>query len=269
MPRAHPALRFAVITDIHYGFDAGNKLGSKAPEIMRAFEKAVGKYQPAFILDMGDRVSTRSAESDRLHMQNLMQHFNRMAAPTYHVAGNHDVHLLTRAENEIITGKSAESHSFDQDDHHIVVWNPHITRIGTGLLASAADLEWLQNDLRRNDKPTIVFSHAPLYQESNPQAPEPGHKVSIRFHHSESEKIRAILEETKNVRLCMNGHLHRNHHEEINGIHYIAQQSLVQTHQKKYRVPVRAWSWVEAGDDKITVKLQGKVRKDYVLSFAA
>lgn len=269
MPRHTPSLRFGVVTDIHYGFDAGNKLGSKAPQLMQAFEKAVGKYQPDFIIDMGDRVSTRSADSDRQHMQNLMQHFNRMAAPTYHVAGNHDIHLLSRAENEIITGKPAESYSFDEGGYHGVIWNPYVSRHGNGLSVTDADLTWLREDLNRNDKPAIIFSHAPLYQESKPEAPEPGYKISIRFHHAESEKIRAILEESGNVRLCMNGHLHRNHHEEINGVHYIAQQSLVQTHQKKYRVPVRAWSWVEAGKDQITVKLQGKVRKDYVLSFAA
>lgn len=269
MARPKIKIRFGVITDIHYGLDAGAKLGSKASQLMQAFEKATAKYKPNFIVDMGDRVSSRSAESDRHHMESLMQHFNRMAAPTYHVAGNHDIHHLSREENQRITGKSAESYSFDQGGYHFVIWNPHVTREGINLHVRENDMEWLRNDLASNSRSTIVFSHAPLYNEKTPET-NPYSKITIRFHHAESARIRKIMEDSGNVRLCMNGHLHRNHHEEINGIHYIAQQSLVQTYKKKYRVPARAWSWVEIGEnDQIIVKLQGKVRKDYTLPFAA
>jgi alkaline phosphatase len=183
------------------------------------------------------------------------------------VAGNHDIHRLSRAENEEITGKPATSYSFDQAGHHIVIWNPEISRDGTGLRVQAEGLDWLQQDLRSNDKPAIVFSHAPLYQEKTPVALDPGFKPSIRFHFDESEKIRHILEETGQVRLSMNGHLHRNHHETINGIHYISQQSATQAVRGKPHVPHRAWSWVEASARNITVKLQGRVRKNYVLDF--
>ena len=268
MARRNTKLRIGVITDIHYGLDAGAKLGSKAPQLMEAFRKAAAKYKPNFIVDMGDRVSSRNPESDRHHMESLMQHFNRLAIPTYHVAGNHDIHHLSREENLRITGKSAESYSFDQDGYHFVIWNPYVTREGMDLRVRGSDMDWLKDDLAKNPNPTIVFSHAPLYDEKNPET-NPYSKITIRFHHAEAARIRKIMEESGNVRLCMNGHLHRNHHEEINGIHYIAQQSLVQTYKKQYRVPARAWSWVEIDDDKIVVKLQGKVRKDYTLALAA
>lgn len=268
MTRRKPKLRIGVITDIHYGLDTGGKLGTKGPQLMRAFEAAVAGKQPDFIVDMGDRVSSRNAESDRYHMETLMQHFNRMAKPVYHIAGNHDIHFLSREDNLHITGKSAESHSINEGNYHFVFWNPHVTKDGMGLRVTQNDLDWLQNDLQQNPLPTIVFSHAPLYQETNPE-PHPQGKVSIRFHHAESEKIREILENSGQVRLCMNGHLHRNHHEEINGIHYIAQQSLVQVYKKKNRVPARAWSWLEIDDDEITVRLRGKVRKDYTVLLAA
>lgn len=264
MARRKPILKIGIITDIHYGFDTGGKLGSKASKLMQAFTRAVGKYMPAFIVDMGDRVSSRSAESDRSYMESLQEHFNQMAAPVYHITGNHDIHFLSRAENERITGRPAESWSLNQQGYHFVFWNPHVSKDGIGLRIRDDDLIWLKRDLAEHRLPTILFSHAPLYHDANPEAAPHG-KISIRFHHAESEKIRAILEESGQVRLCMNGHLHRNHHTEINGIHYIAQQSLTQTYKKEYRVPTRAWSWLEIDEDQITVKLQGKVSRNYAI----
>ncbi|HEY0901634.1 MAG TPA: metallophosphoesterase [Micavibrio sp.] len=266
MPR-QAVLKFAVITDIHYGINTGNKLGAKGPQVMNAFERAVKKKHNDFIIDMGDRISTREIAQDRAHMENLMTHFNRMAQPVYHVMGNHDVQRLSRADNAHITGQGAESYSLDHSGYHLVIWNPYVDREGTGLRVRPQDLDWLRDDLHTHDRPTIIFSHAPLYQEKNPHDPEPGYKPAIRFHFDESEKIREILEQSRHVRLCMNGHLHRNHHETINGIHYIAQQSATQAIKTKPHLPTRAWSWVEATADRITVKLQGHVRKDYVLDF--
>ena len=267
-PPIKPIIKAGIVTDIHYGFDIKSKLGSKGPALMHAFEKDVALYMPDFIVDIGDRISGRNKTDDRRHMESLQQHFNRMAAPKVHITGNHDIRFLTRADNEAITGCPATSWCQDRGNFHFVFWNPEVTSDGTGLHVGAADLQWLKQNASVPCKKTILFSHTPLYHMDKDEPDEYG-KISLRFHYAHSHNIRKILEEPGNVVLCMNGHVHRNHHSQINGIHYIAQQALTHMHQKHYRVPARTWSWLEIYDDQIVLKLQGKVRKNYLIPLAA
>lgn len=260
--RKTPLLKAGIITDIHYGPDIGSKLGSKAPRLMTAFTKAAALYQPDFIVDIGDRISGRNPRDDRACMEALQTYFNRIAAPVYHVIGNHDVRFLSRADNEQITGNPASSWSLDRGHLHILFWNPEITRDADGLHVRPADIAWLQQDLAATDRRTLVFTHIPLDHEP-PAAPNPHEQIAMRFHLSESDKIRQVLEESGRVALCMSGHVHRNHRSQINGIHYVSQQSLTQMYQKHYRIPARAWSWLEVYDDEIMIRLQGKVEKNY------
>ncbi len=263
-------LRAAVITDIHYGFDKGPKLGSKAPRLMDYFVKAVGKlkYKPDLVVDGGDRVSHKSKEDDRRYMTELKAKFNALAAPVYHIVGNHDVKNLSRQDNEDILGCPATSYSKDIGGYHLVFWNPYVSNGGLGLAMDDADLEWLHNDLQATDKPTVVFSHIPLFNEAmdDSEMSTWSGEIATRFFYPDSRTIRRILEDSGKVVLCMSGHLHRKRHKEINGIHYISQQSFTHEHQKKYRVPSRAWSILDMEDDKITVSMQGKVRKTYELT---
>lgn len=261
-PRKEPLIRAGIVTDIHYGIDVGSKLGSKAPRLMTAFAKAASLYQPDFVVDIGDRISGRNPRDDRVCMEALQTYFNRLAVPVYTVIGNHDIRFLTRADNEQITGRPASSWSMDYGPIHFLFWNPEIIRNAAGLHVRPEDIDWLRDDLSKTDKRSLVFSHIPLDHEP-PAAPNPHEHIAMRFHLSESGKIRKVLEESGKVALCMSGHVHRNHRSQINGVHYVSQQSLTQMHQKHYRVPARAWSWLEIFDDEIVIRLKGKVEKNY------
>lgn len=262
-----PLLTAAIITDIHYGPDTGSKLGSKAERLMVAFSTAVKKYGPAFVVDMGDRISGRNPADDRRHMQSLQSHFNLLSMPVHTLIGNHDIRHLSRQENQDITGSPATSWSMDRNNVHFVFWNPEAEKNGNGLNVTEADMDWLKKDLQGTDKNTILFSHIPFDHELKEEENQHDH-IAMRFHYADSAKIRAIAEESGRVKLCMSGHVHRNHRAEINGIHYVSQQSLTQMHKKHYRVPARAWSWLELYDDKILIRLQGQVKKDYAIALS-
>lgn len=265
--RKVPLLKAGIITDIHYGIDIGSKLGSKAPRLMTAFTKAAALYQPDFVVDIGDRISGRNPRDDRSCMEALQTYFSRINAPVYTVIGNHDVRFLTRADNEQITGNPATSWSLDRGDFHLLFWNPEIIRDAYGLHVRPEDIDWLRQDLSATDKRTLMFSHIPLDHEP-PATPNPHEQIAMRFHLSESNKIRQVLEDSGRVVLCMSGHVHRNHRSQINGIHYVSQQSLTQMYQKHYRIPARAWSWLEVFNDEILIRLQGKVTKNYHIALA-
>lgn len=254
-------LRAAVITDIHYGFDTKDKLGSKAPKLMKQFVKAVNKYAPDCVIDLGDRVSARDEQSDRKFMKELKKHFNKVAAPVYSVIGNHDLKHVGREGNEKIMGNPSDSYSEEIGGVHLVFWNPKVIIDDDGIDISEEDFQWLRENLASTDKKAVLFSHVPLDNLNG----EETDRHTRYFFWTQGEKIREILEEAGNVVLCMHGHRHRNRHREINGIHYVTQQSFTNQWKEKYRVPARAYSYLEIDDDKITIKLQGKFQKTYDL----
>lgn len=258
-------VKAAVITDVHYGFDFRDKLGSKAPRLMDYFIKAVNKYGPDLIVDMGDRVSSKDKASDTQYMQQYCDHFNKAAAPAYFIPGNHDIRFLSRDENAAITGGPAVSESIDVGGAHMVFWKPEYVFGEDGIELRPEDIDWLKDDLEQaKGKPAFVFSHVPLDNESGEELGT----ITKYYFWTQGEKVREIMEQAGNVVLCMAGHRHNNRHKEINGIHYVTQQSFTNQWKEHYRVPARAWSKLEydADNDNLTVKLEGKFQKTYNLT---
>ncbi|MCB9991119.1 MAG: metallophosphoesterase [Rhodospirillales bacterium] len=255
-------LRIAVATDIHNGPDTKDKLGSKAPRLMKAFAKAANNFGVDCVIDIGDRISFKDQNTDTRYMKGLKALYNKIAAPLFSVLGNHDVKFLTREENAQIMGCPAESYSRDINGHHLIFWNPHHHCSEEGLSLEQRDMDWLRDDLAKNkDKPTLLFSHVPLDNIHG----EEKHRVERYFFWNEGANVRKILEDAGNVILCMHGHRHKNQHRDINGIHYITQQSLVNQWRKHYRVPSGTFSLIEINDDTIKVQRHGKPKKTYDL----
>lgn len=262
-------LRFAVVTDIHYGFDRGNKKGSRAPALIDRFIKAANANRVDFAVDMGDRVTYTNPAQDRHYLIKLKDQFNKFAMPKYSVHGNHDVTHLTREENDQILGLPGGSYSKDIQDHHVVFWNPNV-KISKfdGLHIKPEDMEWLRDTLAKTDKKCIVFSHIPLdnYPEDNAAAMEHDQRPFLSYY-PQGPDVRQILEESGNVILCMAGHRHRNRHRDINGIHYITQQSLVQRYHDTQRAHA-AYSLIKIDKDRIQIEGRGLGQPSYDLKAA-
>ena len=254
--------RAAVITDVHYGRDHRHKLGSKAPRMMETFIKAANDSGVDAIIDLGDRVTGKDAETDREHMISYRDHFNKAAAPFFSVLGNHDLKNLSPQDNKAIMGHPDTSYTRDMGGYHLVFWNPEGKVTKRGLELEPSGIEWLRQDLKKNKKPVILFTHVPLDNLG-----QEGHEgISKRFFWTQGSRVRKVLEEAGNVVLVMSGHRHKNRHREINGIHYITQQSFTNQWKEHYRVPARAYTLLEATEDKLTVKLKGKYKKTYDLT---
>ncbi len=253
-------VRFAVITDIHYGPDAGSKYGSKAASLLNVFTKAAAGYDLDCIVDMGDRVTAHDHDEAVKNMQDVKAQFNKVAVPTYSVIGNHDLLHMTREENAQIMGNPGTSYSRDVKGYHFVFFNPPLDLAHNGLHMSQEELDWLEKDLASTDKPTIVFSHVPLdNDESDNKSGRAASKSDrLYFFYPEGPQVREIMEKSGKVIMAMAGHRHTNRYREINGIHYITQQSLVQAYEKHYRKPHRAWTIIDIEDDEILVRLKGR-----------
>lgn len=260
-------LRFAIVTDIHYGFDRGNKKGSRAPALIDRFIKAANANRVDFAVDLGDRVTYTNAAQDLSYLKKLKEQFNKCAMPKYSVHGNHDLTHLTREDNANVLGLPGDSYSLDIQDHHVIFWNPNVKISGEQHLFVTKDqLQWLRDTLAATDKKCIMFNHIPLdnFPADNAKAVEYDKRAFLSYY-PQGPEIREILEQSGKVELCMSGHRHRNRHREINGIHYITHQSLVQRYHDTER-PHAAYSLVKIDKGRIQIKGRGLGQPSYDLA---
>lgn len=257
-------LKFALITDIHYGRDKGWKLGVQARSLMADFIAAVNSYGPDFTAALGDFVNSRSHNSDTACLRELKTHFNKAAAPVHCIIGNNDIRHMSRAEYEKILDNPANSYIKDFKGYRFVFWNPNVdTDTKDGLFMPESDLEWLEKTLDESDKPVILLSHIPVdNREWDDISATIRDRSANRSYYPEGGKIREVLEKSGKVVMCMAGHKHQNRHREINGIHYLIHQSFSQSDDG--HTALGAYSFVEIEKDgHVRIKGFGKNQPDF------
>jgi predicted phosphodiesterase len=247
-------LKFALITDIHYGRDKGWKLGSQASSLMSSFVNAVNNYKPDFVAALGDHVNSHSPQTDRFHLEKLSSHFNKIAAPVYPLVGNNEIRHIHKKHYEKTLKAPHQSYYQDVKGYRFIFWNPNVnTDTKKGLFLTKGDINWLKNELEKSDKPVILFSHVPL--DNTPQDDEKALKHDYganRSYYPQGPELRKILERSQKVIMCVAGHKHTNRHREINGIHYIVHQSLTQSYDGQKASG--SFSFVEIKNNKINIK---------------
>lgn len=262
-------LRFAFVTDIHYGFDRGNKKGARAPALIDRFVRAANAHKVDFAVDTGDRVTYSNAAQDLSYLKKLKDQFNKLAMPKHSTDGNHDVTRLTREQNAEVLGVPVGSYSVDIQDHHVLFWSPNVKISGEDHLSvTADDLRWLRDTLANTDRKCILFNHIPLdnFPQDNAKAIEHDNRPFLSYY-PQGPEIREILEQSGKVELCMAGHRHRNRHREINNIHYITHQSLVQRYHNTERAHA-AYSLVKIDKGRIQITGRGLGQPSYDLAIA-
>ncbi len=250
-------LRGAIITDIHYGYNTRNKLGAKAPRLMKKFIDTVEKQQPDFVVDLGDRVSASDPAQDLGWLQSLSGYFNKLSMPHYHLMGNHDRDYIPAGETRKILGSTEQSFSLDSGGFHLVFLNSNVAVWGLGpqgLRIPDADIQWLKDDLNRTEKPSLVFAHIPLDGVGIEKLPvsNPGR----RFDYVNAGAIRTVMEDSGKVLLCMSGHKHKDRLNEINGIHYVTLQSLTQAMPGRRQKPYGRYAMLAVAPDAVTLDLK-------------
>jgi hypothetical protein len=239
-------LRIAVITDIHYGMDIGAKKGSQALNLVDQFIDAAHSFGAHYIFNLGDDISTRDPVTDEHYKQTLRQHFNRAACPIIKIDGNHCVRFQE---------KQSTSRSFQTDSHHIVLWNPYLNRYTRdGVIPDPEDIEWLESELTKADKPAIILSHVPFRgPESERKQFKRAHTEGQYYpsHFADAEKLQEIIESSGKVILCLSGHRHLNHIETMSGVHHTIQQSLVEIVEDGK--PAGAYSLIEIDQHEIRI----------------
>lgn len=256
-------IRLAVVADIHHGENSFTKMGSEALPLMAEFRRFVEEARPDAVIDLGDRISDRDHATDLRLEQEVADAFSAIAAPRFHLCGNHDRDHLSVAENEAILGQPLGHRTVDLGDWRLVLWaaDSRIHRPG-GFILTEADLLWLAATVNAADRPLAIMSHVPLsghaqtgnyYFERNPEfSTYPG-----------AERARAVLRQARVPVVCFAGHVHWNTLTIVDGIPHLTLQSLTESFTTLPR-PAGAWgllelsetiAWTVHGNDPFVAKL--------------
>ena len=258
---AKKKLKLAVVTDIHHGPTRFTKLGAFAVPLLEDFRDRVLKLDVDLVVDLGDRISNVDHDTDLGLMRDVMSVFEGMETRHEHLLGNHDLHYLSREENEAILGCSLDSHSFDLKGWHLIFWQLNLSHgYATNITPSESELEWLSKDLEKTTHPSIIFTHIPLnngamignYYFQN-------HIASSTVQHTSD--AREIIEASGNVVMCVAGHVHWNDSSTIDGIRYLTLQSLTESYTTQTEAS-GAWAEIDI-DDQVHWRAHGNDSMTY------
>ncbi|MFO0977657.1 MAG: metallophosphoesterase, partial [Planctomycetaceae bacterium] len=211
-----------LITDLHYadkdpsGTRYYRETLAKLDEAARQFEKP--ETRPGFLVELGDLVdAAENAETELQYLDSINGRLQKICDRRHYVLGNHCVDTLTKTEFLGQVKQERSFYSFDEAGFHFIVLDACFRKDGepygrknfqwTDTMLPEQELTWLENDLRVNSGPTIVFVHQRLDVSDN-------HGVK------NSAVVRKMLETHGKVTAVFQGHSHQNDLKEINGIPY-------------------------------------------------
>ena len=221
-------LRVGLITDLHYAekAPAGTRHYRETLSKLREAAKQFEQDKPAFVVELGDLIDAAdSVEVEQSYLKTINRELSTICKERHYVLGNHCVDMLKK--EEFLGGVEQEKsyYSFDRDGFHFVVLDSCFRSDGqpygrknfewTDTNIPAAELEWLESDLKVNDKPVIVFAHQRLDVSNN-------HGVK------NNAEVRTIFESSGKVLAVFQGHSHQNDLTEIGGIHYCTLVAMVE-----------------------------------------
>jgi 3',5'-cyclic AMP phosphodiesterase CpdA len=230
--RPKPDFALAFLTDMHVNGELGAAAG-----FAKAVRSAFDRPQPPEVLVTGgdlvmDILATGAAEADAQYALFDAQ-LASVKVPMHHTMGNHDM-LGVYADSgldpshpkygkQYFVERLKRDHaysSFDHEDWHFVILDSLGIRereyIGW---VDEEQRAWLEDDLATAAKPTVVFTHVPLWSnliemKRGIEEPIPPGLSIVNAH-----EVAPILQQ-HDVRLVLAGHLHINETFVYKGIEY-------------------------------------------------
>ena len=200
---------FGICTDVHYNVihDATKRL--------KVFIDDMNRKNPDFIIQMGDFCYPDTSSDE------FMSIFRSFKGDKYSVLGNHDRDNGVSWDNAIKYFEMPTAYySFDKKDFHFVVLNGNEisdTITNYPRFISDKQLTWLNNDLDKTNKKTIVFVHQSLF-DSHGVINQDTVRDILSSKHFKNGKRKVLV--------CFNGHSHIDAAENINGVWYVAINSM-------------------------------------------
>ncbi|HEY4262174.1 MAG TPA: metallophosphoesterase [Schlesneria sp.] len=221
-------LRVALITDLHYADKppAGTRYYRETLDKLEEAATRFAKDKPQFIVELGDLIDAAdSAETELRYLKTVNRVFSPICSDRHYVLGNHCVDMLTKAEFLNGVEQKQSYYSFDRGGFHFIVLDACFRSDGepygrknskwNDANIPAAEIAWLQADLKATGKKTIVFAHQRL-------------DVSNDLGVKNCPEVRRLFEESGKVLAVFQGHSHQNDLKDIGGVHYCTLAAMIE-----------------------------------------
>jgi 3',5'-cyclic-AMP phosphodiesterase len=234
-------LRIAHLTDVHVQPE------KSAPEGMaRALQHAQSlSDKPDIIFNGGDSIMD-ALKADKARTKTQWQVWqsvlkNECSLPVVHCIGNHDVWGWKMKEAVIRQnqfygkqwamdefGLTARYYSFDKAGwHFIVLDSTHAAKGGYIAKLDEEQFVWLQDDLKKTPAatPVCVLSHIPIicfcsfFDGDNEKSGD--WQVPGAWMHIDARRIKDVLRQHANVKICLSGHIHLQDDVTYLGVKYL------------------------------------------------
>lgn len=238
--------KLVIFSDIHYaperpvnnGSIIDRKLTEYAiPILEQLIDKINNDIKPDVAINLGDLVEDfNDHDKDIINLNFIWNMLKDINVPFYSAIGNHDLRSMSsRTEVEQIMGYEYSTFSVDILGYHFVFLGLNVNKTSTvesgGILKtrciSEEDLEWLKNDLEKNELPSLIFTHYGLAEDDMKGnwwfEKNPDHAVF-----GNRKEIKEILKNDENLVAVFSGHQHWTKKTIEDGISYYVVGSLTE-----------------------------------------
>lgn len=232
-------LTFGIVADVHHGM-MPNTHGRLEEFIEKAIDRKVD-----FIIQLGDFCHKEEKSKAFLNTWNTFKN------PKFHVLGNHDMDLTSKAVIMDFWEMSKSYYSFDIKGVKFIVLDANFlyqegkfidykngnfyVNDGMRTYINEEQIEWFSAELEASKLPTIVISHQSLWHY------QWGVKNRLALQKQMEKHHRKII-------CCLNGHNHIDFHHHQNGIDYLEINSM-------------SYQWI--GDKNNAKRFPQKLLTDY------
>jgi Icc protein len=185
----------------------GDRTGETQPGIYEQLWKRTAAENPAFVITLGDTIQGLDDKTADAEWREAQQIFKK-GITLYLTPGNHDIWSdLSERLFRKYSGHPPH-YSFDYEQAHFTILDNSRTE-----QFSAAELAWLETDLRTHEKQPLkfVFSHRPSWII----------EVLLKNPHSQIHQ----LAKKYGVQYVVSGHVHQMIHSNFEGITYLSMPS--------------------------------------------
>jgi len=221
----------------------------------------INDIKPDLVVNLGDTIEDlRDVEADTRNLQHVWKLLSGIKSRFYCVPGNHDMLTLSRRQFLDIIGYETSTFSVDIGGYHFVFLglDDKETTMTTGykmkMTISQSDIGWLENDIKQNKLPSIVFTHFALADDDmkgnfwfdrEPQR--------IEAFLDNRDQIKRVLKTDKNLLGVFSGHQHWTKTIIEDGISYHVVGSLTEN-LKGDGKPDGVWLEVDILDKVLKIK---------------
>ena len=238
--------KLVIFSDIHYAperpVNNGSKIDRKLmeyalPLLEQLIEKINNEIKPDVVISLGDLIEDFNDHDKDIDNLNFIWKFLKsIKTPFYSATGNHDLRSMnSRTEVEKIMGYEHSTFSLDMLGYHFVFLgmevNPELGVAKGGIFKtqyiSKEDIEWLKNDLEKNNLPSLIFTHFGI-AEDNMEGNYWFNSCPERALLGNRKEVKEILKNDKNLIAVFSGHQHWSKKIVEDGISYYVVGSLTE-----------------------------------------